>query len=263
MNRFAVFRDLHHHSRPLFLPNAWDFASAAALARDGHPAIGTTSLGVAAAVGKPDAASAARNETIALTRALGRLPCLLTVDIEAGFSDDPYDVADLAAELASAGAVGVNLEDGRPDGTLTDPALHREKIAAVKNRVPQLFVNARTDPFWLRTDAALDDACSRGAGYVAAGADGVFVPGVADEESIRRLVDELDAPLNVLYLAERHTLAELARLRVARVSTGSLLFRAALGAAVRTAAAIRNGGVQTDPQPPSYAEVQKLTGSAG
>lgn len=262
MNRFAAFRELHHVGQPLFLPNAWDYASAAALTRDGHPAIGTTSLGVAAAAGKPDAAAAARAETLALTRALGRLPSLITVDIEAGFSDDPYDVADLAAELADAGAVGVNLEDGGPDGNLVDPALHCEKIAAVKDRVPELFVNARTDPFWLSTDAPLDEALRRGAGYVGAGADGIFVPGVADDASITTLVDELEAPLNVLYLSDQHTLSGLARLRVARVSTGSLLFRTALGAAVRAAATIRNGGVRADPHPPSYTDVQELTGQA-
>ncbi|MFD0823580.1 isocitrate lyase/phosphoenolpyruvate mutase family protein, partial [Micromonospora zhanjiangensis] len=204
-----------------------------------------------------------RAETLALARALGRLPSLITVDIEAGFSDDPYDVADLAAELADAGAVGVNLEDGAPGGGLVDPTLHGAKITAVKDRVPELFVNARTDPFWLSTEAPLDEALRRAAGYVDAGADGIFVPGVADDDAIRTLVDEIAAPLNVLYLSDRHTLSGLARLRVARVSTGSLLFRTALGAAVRTAATIRNGGDRTEPHPPSYSEVQALTGQLG
>ncbi len=146
---FDTFRQLHRPGRPLFLPNAWDFTSAAALARAGYRAIGTTSLGVAVSAGKPDAAAASRAETIALAWLLNRLPTLLTVDIEAGFSDDPFFVAELAAELAAAGAVGVNLEDGHPDGTLVPVDRHQAKIAAVRAQVPDLFINARTDTFWL------------------------------------------------------------------------------------------------------------------
>ncbi|MGC9665827.1 isocitrate lyase/PEP mutase family protein [Planosporangium sp. 12N6] len=260
-DRFAAFRQLHHADRPLLLPNAWDYASAAALVREGHPAIGTTSLGVAAAAGKADATAATRDETLALARHLGRLPSLLTVDVEAGFSDDPQAVADLAAELVRCGAVGVNLEDGRPDGTLTDPTRHAEKIAAVKARVPDLFVNARTDTFWLAGSAdapAINETVRRAATYVEAGADGVFVPGAMDLGTIRFLAGEIGAPLNVLYVPGRHTLADLAGVGVARVSTGSLLFRAALGAAVRAAAAIRHGEAWDDPHTPGYAEVQAL-----
>ncbi|MFE3653841.1 isocitrate lyase/phosphoenolpyruvate mutase family protein, partial [Streptomyces sp. NPDC059152] len=48
----AAFHALHHApGHPLLLPNAWDSASALALADAGHPAIGTTSLGVAGGAG--------------------------------------------------------------------------------------------------------------------------------------------------------------------------------------------------------------------
>lgn len=118
----AAFRALHQAGAPLLLPNAWDYASAAALAAAGFAVVGTTSLGVAAAHGLRDAEGWARSETLALARRLGGLPCLVTVDIEAGFSDGPGEVADLAAELSAAGSVGVNLEDGRPGGASPTPA---------------------------------------------------------------------------------------------------------------------------------------------
>lgn len=51
----TTFAALHRRGDPLFLPNAWDYASAAALTAAGYPTIGTTSLGVAAAAGKADA----------------------------------------------------------------------------------------------------------------------------------------------------------------------------------------------------------------
>jgi 2-methylisocitrate lyase-like PEP mutase family enzyme len=256
--RTDAFRRLHRPGDPLLLPNAWDYGSAAALAGAGHPAIGTTSLGVAAVAGKPDAAAATRAETVALTRALSRLPCLLTVDIEAGFSDDPAAVADLAAELAEAGAVGVNVEDGRADGTLADPARHSAKVTAIRDRVPDLFVNARTDTFWLGTGDT-DDTLRRAAAYVAAGADAVFVPGAAEPATIRTLAAEIAVPLNILYLPGRHTVTGLAGLGVARVSTGSLLYRVALGAAMAAIGVIERGERPgLDRATPSYADVQRL-----
>jgi 2-methylisocitrate lyase-like PEP mutase family enzyme len=101
--RFDAFRRLHQLDPPLLLPNAWDFASAAALAARGFPAIGTTSLGVAIAAGKRDAAGQTRRETLALARRISGL-CLVTVDLEAGFDERAGAVAELAAELAEAPA---------------------------------------------------------------------------------------------------------------------------------------------------------------
>jgi len=255
------FAALHRGPRPLVLPNAWDHASAAALAAAGFPAIGTTSLGVAAVHGLPDGIGATRDHTIALARRLATLPAMITVDIEGGFSDDPDEVAALAAALAELGIVGVNLEDGRPDGTLADAESHAAFVAAVKERCPDLFVNARTDPFWLGTADPLPTALERAARYVIAGADGVFVPGAKAENDIRVLADRIDAPLNILYTPGGLGNDHLAGLGVARISTGSLLYRAAISAALHTATLVRDG----EPIPAgqlTYQEVQQLsTGS--
>ncbi|MFF2541351.1 isocitrate lyase/phosphoenolpyruvate mutase family protein [Kitasatospora sp. NPDC058063] len=254
------FAALHHRpGRPLLLPNAWDHASAVALAAQGHPAIGTTSLGVAAVAGLPDGAAATRAETVRLAHRLGRVGFLLSVDAESGFSDDPDEVAELAVELAKAGAVGINLEDGRADGSLTPVDRHAAKIAAVKAAVPELFVNARTDTYWCGQDAPEAGALRRLDAYQQAGADGVFVPGLADPAAIGRLVGTLSVPLNILWTPAGPGLAELAALGVARVSLGSLLYRAALAAAVATAAAVA-AGEPVGPVP-GYAEVQALSGS--
>jgi len=257
---FAAFRDLHRPGEPLLLPNAWDFASAAALVDAGFPAIGTTSLGVAAASGVPDGHGAARAETLAVAARLGRLPTLLTVDIEGGFSDDPAEVAALAEEIAAAGAVGVNLEDGQSGGTLASPDRHARVVAAVKARVPYLFVNARTDVAWLTLGKppAIDGIVARARAYRDAGADGIFVPGLAADADVAAVATALDVPLNVLFMHQHHTFARLAELGVARVSCGSLLFRVALGATVAAARAVAAGG----PLPadvPTYAEANGLS----
>ncbi|MFF5180795.1 isocitrate lyase/phosphoenolpyruvate mutase family protein [Micromonospora sp. NPDC000316] len=262
----AAFRALHdagRAGRPLLLPNAWDHASAAALAARGHPAIGTTSLGVAAAAGRPDGTGSTGAETLALARRLATLPVLLSVDIEAGFSDDPAAVAGYVAELAGLGVVGINLEDGRADGTLAEPECIAEKVAAVKAAVPDLFVNARTDTWWLGVDDPLAQTLTRARAYRAAGADGVFVPGIVDPATLRLLTDRIDAPLNALYQPGGPGLDELAAAGVARVSTGSLLFRAALSAALAAADGVRDGRLVVPPRLPSYAEVQALVTTDG
>jgi 2-methylisocitrate lyase-like PEP mutase family enzyme len=258
-DRQTAFRALHDADWPLVLPNAWDYASAAALFAAGFPAVGTTSLGVAAAHGLPDAQGRARAETLALMRRLGALPGLVTVDVEAGFSEEPDEVAQTAAELSAAGAVGINIEDGRSDGTLTPVPQQVALIQAVKARAPELFVNARTDTHWLTgpEPPGLDETLARADAYLAAGADGIFVPGIVAESDIQALVTRTGAPVNVLYLPRVHTVPRLADLGVRRISTGSLLFRAALHAAVRTARAVAEG----HPVPgdlPSYADVQRL-----
>ncbi|MFI5658771.1 isocitrate lyase/phosphoenolpyruvate mutase family protein [Streptomyces sp. NPDC051684] len=251
------FARLHRGDAPLLLPNAWDSASAAALVAAGFEAVGTTSLGVAAAAGLPDGAGVTADDTLALARRLGRGSFLFTVDMEGGFSDDPEEVASLARELSAAGAAGINLEDGRADGGLTPVDRHAAKIAAVKAAVPELFVNARADTYWLGQGSDHEDTERRLTAYQQAGADGLFVPGLAEPDRIRAIASRFELPLNILYSPTGPTLDELAALGVRRVSLGSLLYRRALGAAVATARAVREGRRPTG-DTLSYAQVQGL-----
>jgi 2-methylisocitrate lyase-like PEP mutase family enzyme len=253
----ARFRALHRSGDPLLLPNAWDHASAVALHRAGFAAVGTTSLGVAAAAGLPDGAAATREATLAIARLLGPLPVPVTVDAEGGFSDDPAQVGALAAELAAAGVAGINLEDGLGDGALLPVAAHAERVTAAKAAAPGLFVNARTDTHWPPVagdgGSRLDEALARVRAYADAGADGVFVPGLAADADVAAVTAAAGVPVNVLFLPglEPRRLAELG---VARVSTGSLLFRAALRGALETARAVTAGDLRPAGIP-AYAEV--------
>lgn len=117
----GTFESLHHGPLPLLLPNAWDVPSALAFVAAGHPAIATTSQGVASSLGRPDASRATREANLSLARALVRLPVPITIDIEDGYDDDPAAVAALVAELGTVRIAGVNLEDSY-DGHLLAPA---------------------------------------------------------------------------------------------------------------------------------------------
>ena len=249
----GTFADLHRQRLPLLLPNAWDVPSALAFVAAGHPAIATTSQGVASSLGRPDASRATREANLALARALVRLPVPITIDVEDGYADDPAAVADYVAELATLGVAGVNLEDSL-DGRLVAPESYAAKGTAVKERARGIFLNARVDTFWFHQDDTVAATLARATAYVDAGADGVFVPGLSDLDAIRELADALPVPLNVLPVAGL-SLTDLATLGVRRVSTGSLPYRAALAAAVAAAEAVREGAPLPDAV--AYPELQE------
>ncbi|MFD2473390.1 isocitrate lyase/PEP mutase family protein [Amycolatopsis silviterrae] len=249
------FAALHVPGRPLLLPNVWEFGFAAALADAGHPAVGTTSLGVSAAAGLPDGAPDSRAATVALAKALAPLDILVSVDLADGFSADPAAVADLVAELADAGVAGVNLEDGRGD-TLAPIVVQCALLAKVRERVPGMFLNARTDTHWLGA-GPVADAVTRARAYADAGADCVFVPGLHAPADVTELVEAVEVPVNLLHLPGKATFSGLASLGVARVSLGSTPYRVALSAALATVDSVREGA-ELPMKPPSYAEVTAL-----
>ncbi|MEV7145714.1 MULTISPECIES: isocitrate lyase/phosphoenolpyruvate mutase family protein [unclassified Streptomyces] len=238
-----AFHALHVPGRPLVLPNAWD-AMSARLAEDaGAAAVATTSAGLAWALGAPDGDRLDRDravEAVARIAAAVRVP--VSADVESGFAEDPDGVADTVRAVLSAGAVGVNIEDARYDGagngSLRPVAEQAGRIAAARAAADEagvpLFVNARIDTF-LRAAGGVADTLERAAAYRGAGADGIFVPGVTDPETVAALVAGVDGPLNVLVGPGAPPVAELAALGVARVSAGSALAEAA-HATVRRAA---------------------------
>ena len=243
------FHDLHHQGAPFVLPNAWDVPSALAYLADGFTAVGTTSFGVASSAGHRDGGRAIGGANLALAAALEPLPCYVSVDIEDGYSDDPDAVADYVARLSVA---GINIEDST-DEKLIDPALAAAKVAAVKQRNPEVFINARVDTYWLHQNADTATTIKRALRYVEAGADGIFVPSADDRVELAELTRNIPRPLNTLPVPGL-TLADLAELGVARVSTGSAPYRAGSYAAARVARAVRDGR----PLPPStpYGELQ-------
>ena len=255
----SEFRAMHRPGDPFVLPNAWDLASARWLHAAGHPVLGTTSLGVAVAAGLPDGAGLAAAETLDLATRLTAASIPVTVDLEAGFSDDPAEVGAFAARLARLGVVGVNIEDSGADGRLVDPDLAAAKVAAIAASAPELYLNARTDPFWIDGDATERhaEAVSRARRYLSAGASGIFVPGAIPLETIAALTTDIPAPVNVLVQASV-PVRQLADAGVARISTGSLLFRVALGAIEAAARAVLDGTFTPDPTTPSYDGVVAL-----
>jgi 2-methylisocitrate lyase-like PEP mutase family enzyme len=245
-------RELHRPGDPLVLVNAWDALSARMIEEAGAEAIATTSAGMAFALGYPDGQKITRGEMLGAVAVVARSVDLpVTADMEAAYGDLPEDAAATARGVVEAGAVGLNVEDTMPGGLLPIERFVA-KIDAIRTvgeetGVP-LVINARVDQFIAEIgdpDTRLEHAIERGRSYREAGADCVFVPAVTDPDTIRALVDGIGGCVSVLATRPEQTVADLARLGVARISIGSGTYLAAMSEAKRFADEIIGRGTFT------------------
>ena len=83
--------------------------------------------------------------------------------------------------------------------------------------------------------------------YQAAGADVLYAPGITNQDDTATLVQAVDRPVNVIMGLQgvQLSLATLSEIGVKRVSVGSALSRAALGAFLRAAQEMRGHGTFT------------------
>jgi 2-methylisocitrate lyase-like PEP mutase family enzyme len=239
-----TLRSLHEHG-VLVLPNAWDAGSAAMVAAAGAQVIATTSAGVSWSLGRPDGQNLSRAEMVdAVARIAATVDLPVTADIEGGYGADPGSVATTVRAVVAAGADGINLEDSlAPGGPLHDPAaqaarIHAARQAATDAGLPELVINARTDVFLFgigEPEGRLDDVLARAAAYAEAGADGLFVPGLLDLDTLTTLSGKVSLPINVMVGPGAPDLAALRSAGVRRVSLGQAISQAAYSLARRAA----------------------------
>ncbi len=221
------------HTGPGFvLPNAWDAGSARILEQVGFEAIATTSAGIAWSLGVPDGGALGREIMLDhVGRIVAAVSVPVTADLEDGYGDTANEVGETVARALTLGAVGANIEDARPDG-LYGIEVAVDRIAAARAAAPRgsFVLNARTDTYFAGAAGdVFEQTVERAVRYVEAGADCIFVPGVVEEETIRRLAEAVPAPLNVVAgLASTTDAPTLFSLGVKRVSLGGSLARASL-----------------------------------
>lgn len=231
-----LFLKLHHNSKILVLPNAWDAMSAILIERAGFPAMATTSAGVAFARGYPDGEAIPRPDMIAeVARIAALVEVPVSADLEAGYGPRPEDVAETVRAAIGAGAVGCNIEDGtgEPKEPLRDfddaiARVRAGRAAADAMGIP-FVLNARTDVYWAKAltgDAAFEEAVRRCNAFLEAGARSVFIPFVTDPGLMARLAKAIKGPLNMLAGAASPSAAEMEKLGVARITIGGSLARA-------------------------------------
>jgi 2-methylisocitrate lyase-like PEP mutase family enzyme len=249
-----LLHDLHRPGAPLVLANVWDAASARLVEEAGAPAVATASASVCWTLGARDGGGLDRDRAIAQTALIASAVALpVTADLEGGFADTAEGVGETVTALVATGAVGVNLEDAAPDGSGLRPVEEAAaRIAAARAAAEaagvDVFVNARTDVYMLgvgEPEEQLGLAIERALAYVAAGASGVFVPGLGDLDAIAEFVKAVPVPVNVFGFPGGPSLAELAGAGVARVSFGPGLAKVAYAAVDRAARELYGQGGYT------------------
>lgn len=241
----ARFLAQHHADEILVMPNPFDVGSAKLLQTVGAPALATTSSGLAASVGQLDQ-TIGRDELVVHVEALvNAVDIPINVDAEDCFSTTVKGVERTAGMIAATGAAGFSIEDyDRKKREILPVKAAAKRVAAAKAAGGDLVLTARAENH-LYGVRDFDDTIERLIAYRDAGADVLYAPGVVIDTNIRRLVEAVEAPVNILALPGTPPVPALAELGVARVSVGGLFAWAAYGAVVTAAEELFGPGTHT------------------
>lgn len=237
-----LFLKYHHDKEILVLLNSWDIGSSKLIEASGYKAVATTSMGIAAALGYPDCEVITLSEMIGVISGIVKaVQVPVSVDIEAGYGNNTDEVIESVKKIIATGIVGINIEDSiNLSPVLIDENEFCERISAIRALSDSLgfhlVINARTDSFYVSSGSLqekLSESIKRGNKYREAGADCIFVQPVSDRVTIKTLVKEINAPINILAnptigVGSPLSINELQDLGVARVSLGSSLMKATL-----------------------------------
>ncbi len=236
-DKARVFRSLHHGDKLLVLPNCWDVISAKVLQHSGAPAIATASASISWARGVPD------GEGLSLEQMLDTVSLIcnsvdvpVSADMEKGFGETADEVGQSIAAVIESGAIGVNIEDSIAGGQQRSIADMQARLSAARQAGVKadidIYINARADGYLLglKGDEVFKDTITRGKAWLEAGADCVFVPGVADIDIISKLVTAIGGPVSVIVMDENTpSIAQLSTAGIARISTGPRPMQAVMG----------------------------------
>jgi 2-methylisocitrate lyase-like PEP mutase family enzyme len=240
----AIFRALHERDTAFIIPNPYDAGTAKLLAHLGFEALATTSAGYAFTLGKPDNQVGREAMLKHVAEIIQATDLPVSADLENGFGDDPETVAETIKMAADAGLAGCSIEDMGGDGTIYEFEHAVERVAAAVEAARDLSftftLTARCENFLVgRPD--IGDTIKRLQVYQQAGADVLYAPGLRTMEEVRSVVESVDKPVNVLPGPEM-TFQDLSAIGVKRISVGSGLSRAALGAFIRAARDMKENG---------------------
>jgi 2-methylisocitrate lyase-like PEP mutase family enzyme len=233
-----AFRALHERGC-FVLPNPFELGSARWLQSLGFKALATTSSGASWSYGYPDGALSrdVMLEHIREIAAVSDVP--VNADFLNGFADEPEDLIPNIVLCIETGVAGLSIEDMDADRRLYDIDLAVERIKAARRALDDdgtgVLLVARSEAFLVGHPDPLREAIARIERFAEAGADCLYVPGVASRDDIATVVKAVaPKPVNVLASTSTGlTVADLAALGVRRVSVGGALARMAWAGVMR------------------------------
>jgi 2-methylisocitrate lyase-like PEP mutase family enzyme len=246
------FHELHQRKGAFIIPNPWDIGTARLLVSLGFEALATTSAGYAFSIGQSDNTVTRDQMMMHISNIVSATDLPVSADLENGFGEDPETVAETILLAAKTGLAGASIEDM---ASQPDRSIYEHELAADRIRAAAEVVHALPFPFTLTARAEnylvgrpdLKDTIKRLQSYQEAGADVLYAPGLKNKEDISSVVRSVDRPVNVVMGLQgaQLGLAELSEIGVKRVSVGSALSRAALGAFLRAAREMKMQGTFT------------------
>ena len=233
--RASKLRSALERRKALVVPGCHDALSAMLVESAGFEAVQISGFGLAGSLlGKPDVGLVDMKDILDITGHVVRavkIPVMADIDTGGG---NAINAAAIAERLIGMGAAGVNIEDqvfpkrcGHMEGKQVIPAEEMagkvRAMVAVRARLGEdMVINARTDAFAAH---GLHEAIFRANLYLDAGADMVFIDGIATRADIERAAREIRGLLSVNLMdgvtgvkTELIPIPELARIGVARVS---------------------------------------------
>jgi 2-methylisocitrate lyase-like PEP mutase family enzyme len=245
------FYDLHHSGKLLILPNIWDCLGANLLESLNYPAIATASASVAFTNGYDDGQKIPFGSVLAILKKIAssvNIP--VSADIESGFAENDLQLKENIKQLIATGIVGINIEDtDKETNSIVPIEVQCEKIKLIKKLSEEmgvsLFINARADVYLRGKDfdsaeSKFEEALKRGRAYKSAGADCFYPIAMTRQEDIKRMIEQLQMPVNVITIAGIPELTVLNEIGVARVSLGPSFLKIALKAMKNLAVRLQN-----------------------
>lgn len=245
------FHQLHHSGKMLVLPNIWDPLSAILLESSQYPAIATASAAMSYTNGFNDGENLPFKDFLTLlTKIVNSVNIPVTADIESGYAIHDKQLQENIKQLISTGIVGINIEDSdKKTKALIPSEIQCNRIEVIKNVSKEmgipLFINARSDVYihgdkFETAESKLEETLKRGLAYKNAGADCFYPIVMREEQHIKKTVEQLQLPINILTLPGIPELKTLNEMGVARVSLGPSFLKIALKAMKDIAVKLKN-----------------------
>lgn len=254
MRKTTRLKTLIQDPKLLVMPGAYDALSAMLIEDAGFDAVQGSGFGLAAShLGLPDIGILGFREMLDRTRVMaGAVSIPLMADGDTGFGD-AATTWHVVREFEAAGAAGINLEDqvmpkrcGHFTGKSVIPMeemVGKVRAAADARRDKDFVINARTDAL---QPLGVDEAIRRGNAYAEAGATLIFVDGIETRDEVRRVIEEIDAPVSINMVeggrTPLFTFDELEKLGAARVSCPVTTILAAMKGVQQALASLRTTG---------------------
>jgi 2,3-dimethylmalate lyase len=218
MNQAKVLRQLLAEKKLLVVPGIYDAFTAKIARYCGFESIFMTGYGVAASFGYPDIGLVTMSEVMENVRRVSdAVDIPVIVDADTGYGNYA-NVSRTVREFERAGAAAIEIEDQTwpkrcsymAGKEVVEAADMVQKVkAAVDARVSsETVIIARTDSCSIH---GFDEAVRRGLLFIEAGADVLFIEGLASLDQIKRVPGLFSKPcvINMGFLAKERSVGEM------------------------------------------------------